>query len=436
MTQDGIAHTGVVSSRDDQSLTLTDAENQSHRIGADVIDGEIESNVSLMPTGLPDLLTPQEFTDLIAYLESLRSGQARFGSGVNGPVGLPSGFRISTVATGISGATAMQIAPDGRIFICEQSGALRVVKDGKLLDAPFVSLPVEHNWERGLIGVTVSPDFPEDPYVYVLYVSGDPYPHHVLSRFQADGDLAVANSEQVLLQGDNQRDFGGNVPAGHQGGGIHFGADGKLYVGLGEQTAGTPAQDLEALQGKILRINADGSMPSDNPFLGRTTGKYRSIWALGCRNPFTFAVQRSSGLMLINDVGGAFEEINRGVAGANYGWPNVDHGPTQHEGITGPLHIYPEASIAGGDFAPDRINWPRDYAGRYFFADFVHGWIKTIDPNDPAEAADFAIGLRRPVDIRFSTDDALYVLLRNAWVVDDKFEADTGSLMRIDYDSP
>jgi len=192
-----------------------------------------------------------------------------------------------------------------------------------------------------------------------------------------------------------------------------------------------PAQQLDTFQGKMLRINPDGSIPSDNPFLEQTTGKYQAIWAIGCRNPFTFAVQESTGIMFINDVGGKHEEINRGVAGANYGWPVVDHGPTQRDGFVGPIHIYPEASIAGGDFADANLAWPAQYRGRYFFADFVHGWIKTLDPASPATADDFASGIRRLVDLRFSADGSLYVLVRNAWVVDNKFQEGTGALLRI-----
>src|SRR5262249_16690151 len=144
-------------------------------------------------------------------------------------------------------------------------------------------------------------------------------------------------------EGDNQNNLGGGVKNGHQGGALHFGPDGKLYVALGDQTAGQPAQDLHTLQGKILRINRDGSVPEDNPFYHATTGKYRAIWALGCRNPFTFAFQPGTGRMLINDVGGAFEEINEGVAGANYGWGVIEHGPTKDPRFRGPIHWYKES---------------------------------------------------------------------------------------------
>ncbi len=433
LTTDGKIYTGVVKETDDKQLTIVDALNRRHTIAKDEIEEQSVSKTSLMPSGLADSLSPQQFTDVVAYLETLRSGKQGFGSGVSGPISLPDGFRIETVATGLSGATAFDIADDGRIFVCEQEGQLRVISDGRLLETPFVTIPVEMNWERGLIGVTLAPNFPRDPHLYVVYVTKEPYTHHRISRYRANGNVAAANSEVVLLKGDDQSKFGGHVPAGHQGGGIHFGTDGKLYIGIGEQTAKTPSQRFDALQGKILRINPDGSIPDDNPFLSKTTGKYQSIWAIGCRNPFTFAVRKPTGEIFINDVGGKFEEINRGVAGANYGWPNVDHGPTDRTDITGPLHIYPEASISGGDFLNQKTDWPEPYRGKYFFADFKHGWIKWIDPEQPAKSHEFLSGIRRPVDIRFGPDGSLYVLLRNAWIVDDKFVGGTSSLVRVSF---
>lgn len=433
ITDEGRSYSGIVKARDDKSITLVDSMNRIHNINTANIDEQTQASVSLMPTGLADALSPQEFTDLLAYLETLQTGKAKFGSGTTGPIRLPDGFEVETIATGLSGATAMELAPDGRVFVCEQHGDLRIIKDGKLMAQPFVTVPVEHNWERGLIGVTLSPNFESDSYVYVVYVAKAPHTHHRVSRFTAKGDVAVPGSEVVLLRGDDQSKFGGNVPAGHQGGAIHFGNDGKLYIGLGEQTAGIPSQRFDALQGKLLRINADGSIPADNPFVAETTGKYQSIWAIGCRNPFTFAVRRSTGEMLINDVGGKFEEINRGVAGANYGWPTTDHGPSDRDDVVSPIHIYPEASISGGDFSDSATKWPEKFRSKYFFGDFVHGWIKAIDPESPSKAMDFAQGLRRIVDLRFASDGSLYVLLRNAWVVDDKFEGGTGALMRIRY---
>jgi glucose/arabinose dehydrogenase len=280
---------------------------------------------------------------------------------------LPEGFSEKIIATQITGATAMAIAPDGRIFVCEQTGALRVIKDDMLLDKPFVTVSVDSSWERGLIGVTLAPDFPKKPYVYLCYVAATPYPHHHVSRFTANGDVAAPDSEVILLKGDDQTKLGGGVPNGHQGGAIHFGKDGKLYVAIGEQTAGLPAQKLDTYQGKLLRINPDGSIPEDNPFFKTATGKYRAVWALGLRNPFTFAVQPGTGRIFINDVGEArWEEINEGVAGANYGWPHAE-GPGTNPRFQNPVHAYDHGvgrSIGGSTFYnPPVPQFPKEYVG-------------------------------------------------------------------------
>lgn len=426
---DGDVLVGVVTNESDRDLVLEASADKQWTIAKSEIEDSKMSAVSTMPSDLAQQLSDQEFTDLVAYLETLRTESNKFGAGTKGPVRLPDGYAIETLVTGLSGATAMQVLDDGRILICEQEGRLRVVKDGELVDQPMLTVDVEHYWERGLIGVAVHPQFPLQNWVYVCHVVKEPFTHHRISRFRVDGDVADPSSEEILFEGDDQSKLGGHVPAGHQGGAMHFGADGKLYVGIGEQTAGASAQSLETLQGKILCLNADGSIPSDNPFVSQTEGKYQAIWALGCRNPFTFAIDQASGRMLINDVGGKFEEINLGVAGANYGWPSANHGPTEKSGFSGPIHYYPEASISGGDFAPNLASEP--LAGRYVFADFVHGWIKSIDPENGRKADRFVAGLRRPVDLRFAKDGSLYVLLRNAWVVDDKFQTDSGSLIRI-----
>jgi putative heme-binding domain-containing protein len=433
-TKAGRVLTGIVKAESSTALTLVDAEAKQLTVPLDDIASRRVSKVSLMPAGLADGLTPAEFTDLIAYLATLRTGREPTpGEGSTGALTLPPGFKAEVVATGLTGATALEVAPDGRLFVCEQTGALRVIKNGKLLAAPFVKLPVEATWERGLIGVTVAPDFPRRPHVFVCYVAARPYPHHVVSRLTAAGDVAERGSEKVLLEGDDQTKLGGTVPAGHQGGAVHFGKDGKLYVALGDQTAGKPAQALNSLLGRLLRINPDGSIPDDNPFVSRTTGKYRATWALGLRNPFTFAVQPETGRLFINDVGGVAEEINEGIAGANYGWPTVEHGPTNDSRFRGPIHHYPTACICGGAFAPRDLGWPKEYRGRYFFGDFNHGRISTLDPARPAASKPFVTGLRRPVDLRFAPDGCLYVLLRDAWVMDRLFKGRTGGVLRIRY---
>ena len=98
--------------------------------------------------------------------------------------------------------------PDGRILVCEQTGALRVIRDGVLLPKPFATLPVHVEWERGLIGGTSDPNFAENHFVYVCYVAKEPYIHHVISRLTADGDVAIPESQQILIEGDDQSKLG------------------------------------------------------------------------------------------------------------------------------------------------------------------------------------------------------------------------------------
>jgi putative heme-binding domain-containing protein len=423
-TKEGRVLSGIAREETPAGLVLVDADAKRIAVRADEIEDRKFAQTSLMPSGLAAGISPAEFADLIAYLETLRSA---------GPISLPQGFTWARVATGISGATAMVIAPDGRVFVCEQTGALRIVKNGRLLKEPFLTVQVDHTWERGLIGVTLDPEFARNNFVYLTYVAQKPYPHHRVSRFTARGDFAIPESETVLLEGDDQTKLGGAVPAGHQGGAIHFGKDGKLYLALGEQTAGAPSQATDSLLGKMLRINPDGSIPEDNPFYRKTHGKYRAIWALGLRNPFTFAVQPETGRIFINDVGQTtWEEIDEGFAGANFGWP-ASEGPTNDARYRGPIHHYPVASIAGGAFCPcsESQNFPSRFRGSYFFADFVKGWINVLDPEHPQKVETFATGLARPVDLRFAPDGSLYVLQRDAWVIDDNFRPGTGSLLKI-----
>ncbi len=191
------------------------------------------------------------------------------------------------------------------------------------------------------------------------------------------------------------------------------------------------------LLGKVLRLNPDGSMPDDNPFLDKTRGKYRGIWALGCRNPFSFAVQPETGRIFLNDVGGVREEINEGFPGANYGWPVVEHGPTADPRFRGPIHHYPTSSITGGTFCPRAAvagGFPEKYRGKYFFMDFMKGWIHVLDPERPSHVDEFASKVPRAVDLRFAKEGSLYLLTRNMWVKDKDFKPGTGALWQIRYD--
>jgi glucose/arabinose dehydrogenase len=210
---------------------------------------------------------------------------------------LPANFTEALVASGISSPTAFDFAPDGRLFVCQQNGRLRVIKNGSLLSTPFVTVSVNSSGERGLLGVAFHPNFASTPYVYVYYTTSTSPIHNRVSRFLAAGDVA-SGSEEIILDLENL-----SSATNHNGGGIHFGPDGKLYVGVGENANGSNSQTLSNRLGKLLRLNPDGSIPTDNPFYNTASGVNRSIWALGLRNPFTFAFQPGTGRLFINDVG-------------------------------------------------------------------------------------------------------------------------------------
>jgi glucose/arabinose dehydrogenase len=336
---------------------------------------------------------------------------------------LPGGFTEVRVS-GLVGPTAMALAPDGRLFVGEQRGTVRVIKNGVLLPTPFLTLAVDADGERGLLGIAFDPDFAGNGFVYVYYTVPTAPVHNRVSRVTADGDVAVPGSEQVIFELDDL----GTSP-NHNGGAMHFGLDGRLYVAVGDNSTPTSAQTLANLKGKILRIDADGSIPADNPFYASAAGANRAIWALGLRNPFTFAVHPHSGAIYINDVGDqSWEEINDGIAGANYGWPDTE-GPTSNPSFRTPLFAYRHGTntdqgcaITGGAFyEPFTVQFPAEYVGDYFFADYCSGWIKRYHPaSDTVD--EFATGLTTPVDLQVAADGSLYAL-----------EIDTGTVSRIVY---
>src|SRR5919112_499170 len=348
-----------------------------------------------------------------------------------GAATLPSGFTWTLLTSALVDPHDMEIAPDGRLFVAQQGGIVRILnpEDRTLSTFLDISNQVYQQNSMGLQGITLDPQFATNRYVYLFYThkatdtDGDgviDIPIHnriVRVTANASGDSAVPGSERLLLRLEDLLDDGM-----HNGGSMKFGADGKLYASVGENNRRTPAQSLDNLFGKMVRINKDGTIPTNNPFYSTASGKNRAIWALGLRNPFKIDVQPGTGTIFINDVGDSeWEEINRGAAGANYGWP-VAEGEANDPRFVDPVFAYQHdltgtldpnstgCSIIGGTFYnPTTAQFPAGYVGDYFFADYCNDWIRRYDPTTD-QAKLFATGMLNVLDMEVSEDGSLYVL--------------------------
>lgn len=331
---------------------------------------------------------------------------------------LPAGFSETRIASGLPSPTSLAIAPDGRIFVTEQAGRLRVIRDGELLAQPFITLSTNTLGERGLLGVALDPNFATNRYVY-LYVTSPTAPPRVNRVVRVTGsasnpDVAEPGSELQLLELSPL-----STAFIHNGGALAFGTDGKLFIATGDNSDSSHSPSLDSTHGKLLRINADGSIPEDNPFLGQTTGVNQAIWARGLRNPYTFAIDPTNGRIHVNDVGlDSWEEVNHAVAGANFGWPATEgFTPGGVSGVRYPIYAYANAgtncAIVGAAFyRPAVSNFPAEYAGGYFFGDYCTGFIRMLGRPAYNTATGFASGIAALVDIEVGNDGSLYYLAR------------------------
>ncbi len=396
------------------------------------------------------------------------AGAVAWGTAVTGSAGvagarprvekLPPGFTDTVVAT-VSRPIALAATPDGRILVVNQSGVIRVVKNGKLVKAPALDISAQvcaTNSERGMLGIAVDPSFSVNGFVYVYYTFKKfpkckrdiaNVPVNRVSRFTMTGDTISAASEKILI--DGMISFHGN----HNAGDLGFGKDGMLYVSVGDggcdytvgltacDAANGIAQSLSNLQGKVLRITPSGGIPADNPFTGAGTArcnagaiaagqKCQEIYLFGLRNPFRFAFDPNAAAtrLFVNDTGeSTWEEIDSAVKGANYGW-NVREGPcaegsttdcgTPPAGMTNPVFWYAHSTgcdaITAGAFVPNGL-WGTKYNGGYLYSDYVCNKILLIVPNGSGgwTSSAFATGLDvgGPIAMRFAangTKTALY----------------------------
>jgi glucose/arabinose dehydrogenase/PKD repeat protein len=322
----------------------------------------------------------------------------------------PADFQASlVVGDGLNGPSGFEIAPDGRIFVLERSGKIKIVKDGELLPTPFADLPSQDTGDRGLIGIAFDPEFGvSNHWVYFYYTGHDLLNH--LVRFSAHEDVGTDGPFELFRTSSPSQLL-------HVGGSIRFGPDGKLYFAVGDNGRGENAQDLSNPHGKILRINKDGSVPADNPFVGQP-GKVGAIWAYGFRNPWRFQFDSATGRLFGGDVGNfSWEELNRIVKGANYGWPLHEGMCTSScTGYVDPIYTYSHfdssAAVTGGPVYRGEM-FPAEYRGDLFFGDYAQGFIKNADldsDGDVTAVHDFDPRAGSVVDLKVAPDGSLYYI--------------------------
>jgi len=320
-------------------------------------------------------------------------------------------FSIDVLSKGLDTPWAIDFAPDGRIFITERSGRIRVLERGHLRPDPWMTLEVAASGEAGLLGLALDPRFAQNFFVYVAYTyrntSGKM--QNCLVRLREDAKSGKGRLDKVLID---------NVAAAnnHDGGRVKFGPDGKLYWGMGDAQESRRAQNLSSLNGKILRLNSDGSGPTDNPF----PNSY--VYSYGHRNPQGLAWQPKTGRLYATEHGPSGfqgccrDEVNLIEPGKNYGWPEV-RGDETREGMIPPV-IHAGTSEtwapAGATFAT-RGPW----AGSLLFTGLRGQTLYRLplDPNDPRKAGQlerhFYRRFGRLRDVVEGPDGNLYLLTSN-----------------------
>lgn len=279
-------------------------------------------------------------------------------------------FEVEVVATGLQVPWAFAFTPDGRLLFTERAGRVRslTLKDKALRPDPVYTVEdiQTGRGEIGLMGICLHPDFATNKFVYIAFGSKSNKDIRVVRLKETEsGTLAM---DKVILEG---------FPAGsnHAGCAIKFGPDGKLYVSTGEKFERKLAQDMTSLGGKFLRVNDDGSIPADNPFVGdehKAKGERPEIWSLGHRNPQGFDWHPQTHALFevehgpSGEVGTGGDEVNLVEKGKNYGWPDAHHG-VNREGMVPPLRYWEQAIAPANAAFCTGAKFP-EWKNNFFFA--------------------------------------------------------------------
>jgi glucose/arabinose dehydrogenase len=317
---------------------------------------------------------------------------------------VPPDIKITQVVDGVLVPMAMQFAPDGRMFFNEVSkGTVRILlEDGTLQAQPFVQLRVARRTEMGALGLALHPNFATNHWVYVFYTqarndNGDPEDNRIVRYTEVNGQ---ATDRTVILK---------DLPAGiccHNGGRIGFGQDGKLYATIGDVNEDDRAQNPKRLNGKVLRLNDDGSIPADNP------DPSSPVYALGFRNPYGLAFHPVTGVPYITENGEVgHDEVNRIVAGGNYGNP-VAEGYAHKPG-----YIDPVWETGLGRQAPSGATFYTgtampEYQGDFFFCSYNTGDLTRMrfgGPNYDQIVAHEVLNRICHLDVVNAPDGSLYI---------------------------
>lgn len=301
---------------------------------------------------------------------------------------LPTGFSIVdvTAANTVNEGIAMGHAPDGRIFIAQRDGTIKVVKGSTITTVHKITTTIDR--EQGLLKLILHPKFAENGWVYVYYMNQGANRHFV-DRLTFDAQNKVTKTENLIqlpLLTNGGR---------HNGGGLTFGKDGLLYVSRGEDETSTWADNLDTQRGKVLRFTENGLPAPGNPYAIATNAEQKTIWAVGFRNPWVLTTDPLTGKIYEVDVGLSYEEINEVSAPDAskkwfYGWGDQSKDGAFQDSLTTitPYYTYRTGSIGCAiinavPFNPPVTSWPAQYKNLLFFSDYCQPWIRTIDMANP-----------------------------------------------------